>query len=255
MLKIVFLGTAASIPTKERDNTSLLLYANKESPLLIDCPGSIVQKLKRAKVDHTRLTTVVITHHHPDHLYGIVSLLHCQFKMTKKVTILSSPRSIAIIKDLVRLFGLTGKDYPRIRFIDLLARKKVTLLKGMTVRAFRNQHSPDSFGVSLGYKDTHIVYSSDTALTKKIASFVNKKTYLIHDCTASSSFFRKYPRMYRMHTESSQLKKLAKKLRPKLVLPVHFLLLEKGELGRIRKELQGVKNIFLPEDGTSLTLP
>jgi len=229
MLKILFLGTAASIPTKERDNTSLLLYTKKEDPLLIDCPGSIVQKLKRLKLDHTKLTKVIITHHHPDHIYGIVSLLHCQFKTTKKITILSSPKSIAILKRLVRLFGLTGKDYPRIRFVDLLRRKKVTLSKGMTIRAFRNKHCRDSFGVSLGYKDAHIVYSSDTAPAEKIASFVNKKTCLIHDCTASSSFFRKYPRMYRMHTESSQLKRIAERLKPRLLIPLHFLLLQKGE--------------------------
>jgi len=52
MVKIVFLGTAASIATKKRDNTSFVIYVNKRDFMLVDCPGSIVQKLDKINLDY-----------------------------------------------------------------------------------------------------------------------------------------------------------------------------------------------------------
>jgi len=57
-----------------------------------------------------------------------------------------------------------------------------------------------------------------------------------------------------MHTESRQLKDLAQKKSPKLLIPIHFLLLEKGEILRIKKELRELKNLFFPADYSSLTI-
>ncbi|MBN2120586.1 MAG: ribonuclease Z [Candidatus Omnitrophica bacterium] len=253
MLRIVFLGTSASISTKQRDNTSILLYNNKKDLILLDCPGSIVQKLQRLNLDFTRLTKVIITHHHPDHIYGIISLLHCQFRTTKKITIYSSKTSIKIIKELTKLFGLQSKDYPRITFVNLFNKKRVSLSGKVKISAFNNTHCRDSFGVNILYKDKNIVYSSDTAITDALP-LVNRSTYLIHDCTSSSKFFKKYPDLYKMHTESSQLKNLALKTNPKLLVPIHFLLLAKGEFKKIKRELKGLKNVFLPKDYSCLTI-
>ena len=254
MLKIIFLGTAASIATKERDNTSLLICRDKSDFILVDCPGSVVQKLKRVKLDYTRLNKIVITHHHPDHIYGLISLLHSQYKTNKKLTIYSSRTSMEIIKKIVRIFGLKSPDYPRISFCDVLGKKPFLSSNMMKISAFKNKHARFSFGINIAYRNKNVVYSSDTALTKTILPFINKATYLIHDCTASSKFFKEYPSLYKMHTESSQLNKLAAQTKPKLTIPIHFLLLRRQELTHIRRELKGIKNIFFPKDYSCLTI-
>jgi ribonuclease BN (tRNA processing enzyme) len=49
MAEIFFLGTGGSLATGERDNTAFLLRAGG-SCALIDCPGSVVQKIIRSGV-------------------------------------------------------------------------------------------------------------------------------------------------------------------------------------------------------------
>jgi len=154
MIKIVFLGTAASIATKKRDNTSFVVYIDKQDFILVDCPGSIVQKLDKINLDYTKLTKIIITHHHPDHIYGIVSLIHSQFKMTKKITIFSSKPSIEIIKKLIKIFRLGSINYPRVTFVDVLSKKIFLSSKNIEISAFKNKHAHFSFGINIIYKDS-----------------------------------------------------------------------------------------------------
>lgn len=257
MFKVYFLGTAASIATGRRDNTSLLLYINRNDFILVDCPGSIVQKLSLLKIDFRKLTQVIITHTHPDHIYGLISLIHSQFKTTRKLTLYSSKNSIRIINRLIKIFSFTSRDYPQIYFKDVFKTPFFLKRKEIKISAFKNKHTPGSFGIkiSFNHKETNLVYSSDTAINQNIRKLINKNTYLIHDCTASSCFFKKYPSLQKMHTDSLTLKKLAETTKPKVLIPIHYLLLEKRELESIKKELSSCKcKVFFPEDFSSLKL-
>ena len=252
-MKIIFLGTASSISTKERDNTSLLICESKNRDfILIDCPGSLVSKFKKLNLNYTKLNKVIITHHHPDHIYGLVSLVHSQYKLNKKLTIFSSNFSIRIIKKLLRLFNLSSGDYPRVSFIDVFSQEYFFKNLNLKISAFKNKHCPGSFGINIIYKNKNIIYSSDTALTKNVEKLIDKNTYLIHDCTASSRFFKKYPLLYNLHTEANQLKNLALRRKPKLLIPIHFLLLRNDEFENIKKELKDIKKILFPNDYSCL---
>jgi hypothetical protein len=58
-----------------------------------------------------------------------------------------------------------------------------------------------------------------------------------------------------MHTDSKSLVETFKNMKLKKVVPLHFLLLEKGEQKRIKDELKPLgKKIFFPSDFSSLTL-
>ena len=75
MSEIIFLGTGGAAATPERDNTSLLLRQEEEL-VLVDCPGSVTRKIRSLDLDPRALRALMITHVHPDHIYGLPSLVH-----------------------------------------------------------------------------------------------------------------------------------------------------------------------------------
>jgi ribonuclease Z len=74
MVEIIFLGTSVAIPTKERNNTSILLSYKNEN-ILIDCGEGTQRQLRIAEINPGKITRLLITHWHGDHVLGIPGLL------------------------------------------------------------------------------------------------------------------------------------------------------------------------------------
>ena len=74
MIKLTFLGTSSSIPTASRNHPAILLsYANEN--ILIDCGEGTQRQFRKAKLSTMKLTRLLITHLHGDHVLGIPGLL------------------------------------------------------------------------------------------------------------------------------------------------------------------------------------
>ena len=150
MAKIIFLGTASSIPTKDRDNTSFV-FTHKSHTFLIDCPGAIVHKLLKANVDFKKLQNVVITHQHPDHIYGIISLIHTQAGLNDRLNIFTNNRCKKVIENLRVLFELNRDKFPKIHYIDVFSQDHFYSKSGLKMKAIRNKHMRGSFGVKFSF--------------------------------------------------------------------------------------------------------
>ena len=73
-MKIVFLGTGAMQPTKERNLSAI--YLNHESEhILFDCGEGTQRQMKIAEITPTKLTKVIISHFHADHVLGLGGLM------------------------------------------------------------------------------------------------------------------------------------------------------------------------------------
>ncbi|MFH1578373.1 MAG: ribonuclease Z [Candidatus Omnitrophota bacterium] len=257
MAKIFFLGTSAAIASSKRDNTSILLSHGKDR-VLIDTPGSLLVKLARLKVDYRAINHIILTHSHPDHIYGLVSLLHSRYQLDDQINIFAHPTAIKLVKQLRRLFKLENTDkYPKIIY------KKVEAglfydSGNISVRAFKVKHSRDSLGLKFFFKKdrVNLVYSSDTAKSRDLIRVSRGCDYLIHDCFAPQRIFKKYPQLISMHTSSLGLGKIAREINPRVLIPIHFTSEVKYSLEAIRKEIK--KNfagrIILPVDFDILKL-
>jgi len=73
-LRIVFLGTAASIPTSERALTSVAVQRKGEL-FLFDCGEGVQRQMIQAKIGFNRNTKILLTHMHGDHVLGLPGLL------------------------------------------------------------------------------------------------------------------------------------------------------------------------------------
>ena len=73
-LKLFYLGTSASSPTKTRNLTSLLInYRGKN--YLFDAPENVQQQIMKSGESLLKIENIFITHLHGDHYYGLLGLL------------------------------------------------------------------------------------------------------------------------------------------------------------------------------------
>ena len=72
-IPITFLGTSQAIPTARRNHTAILLQYDNED-ILIDCGEGTQRQFRKARLNPCKLTRLLITHWHGDHILGIAGL-------------------------------------------------------------------------------------------------------------------------------------------------------------------------------------
>jgi len=72
--RVVALGTAAAVPDETHANTYLAVEG-EQGFFLIDCADSPLIRMRRAGLTPERLRGLIITHFHPDHVFGVPILL------------------------------------------------------------------------------------------------------------------------------------------------------------------------------------
>ncbi len=76
MARLLFLGTAAALPTARRTNSIIAITGeNGKGGLLIDCGGDTYGALLRAGLGPNDLDDLFITHAHIDHIGSLPSLI------------------------------------------------------------------------------------------------------------------------------------------------------------------------------------
>ncbi|HET7875160.1 MAG TPA: MBL fold metallo-hydrolase [Methylomirabilota bacterium] len=189
-MHFAFLGTSGAIPSLERDTTSLV-FVGPGQCVLVDCGGSPVQKLLRAGVDPTSLVRVIITHLHPDHAYGLPSLLQNLSLMGREAPLAIScrPEHAEPLRALIDLFGL----WQRPGMFPLLLEPVPPRDAAPVARAagFAITASPVAHGQmpNMALRFAHpatgrvVVYSSDTEPCDAVVALASGADTLIHEAT------------------------------------------------------------------------
>ena len=74
MIEIIFLGTSSMQPTKKRNHSAFLLRF-KEENLLFDCGEGTQRQMRIAGIKPAKITRILISHWHGDHVFGLPGLL------------------------------------------------------------------------------------------------------------------------------------------------------------------------------------
>jgi len=111
-MKITFLGTSDAIPTAKRNHTSMLLTYDGEN-ILVDCGEGTQRQFKKARLNPCKITKILISHWHGDHILGLPGLLQSFALMgyNKTLHIYGPKGTKQFMKSLLNTFVFTGK-YP-----------------------------------------------------------------------------------------------------------------------------------------------
>ena len=183
------LGTSAAVATPDRDNLSLLVRSHDEL-FLIECSGSPVKRLLRANCDLKDLNLLVITHRHPDHIYGLPSLVHA-LKIRGgghlPMPIFAPPETVEVASKLLLSFWERASLSELVSFIPVPPEGNHLLFEGSGVQIFTSpvEHGPETLAVKLVEKKTgaSMVYSSDTVLCESVVRLAAGADDLLHDST------------------------------------------------------------------------
>jgi ribonuclease Z len=145
---LVFLGTAAAVPSAERGLPALLV-ARGSSRFLIDCGEGAQRQLMRAGVGFRGLAHVLLTHAHLDHVLGLAGLLatFALFRVDGTIEIIGSDETLAFVRRyLADTIGPERESAYRLRAI---LPGPVLVREGWRLDAFAVAHRGTA---SLGYR-------------------------------------------------------------------------------------------------------
>jgi ribonuclease Z len=158
-LDVVFVGTAASVPSAGRGLSSMLIRRGGER-ILIDCGEGTQRQLMRS-TGLAELDVVLITHLHADHVLGLPGMLKTfgLRERTEPLRIAGPPGLERFWRDMERVVG-------RLPFaIDLLQLREGPVWHGdgYVIDGFRTDHGVPSMGFVLAEDDRPGRFDVDAA--------------------------------------------------------------------------------------------
>ncbi len=151
--KLVILGTAAQVPTRDRNHSAYFLYWDHHG-FLIDCGEGTQRQLTHFNVKASSITKIFITHFHGDHCLGLPGILQriALDKVSHPVEVYF-PASGQVFFERLRdasFFSNHLELVPRPVNTDGIVFED----QSVRVEAYRLDHPLDTFGYRIKEKDT-----------------------------------------------------------------------------------------------------
>lgn len=144
-MEIVFLGTTAAVPTRERNHPAIALLYGGEV-ILWDCGEGTQRQLIRAGVNFMRVSKIFITHLHGDHFLGLPGLIQTfGFMGREKKLLIFGPPGIEQLASAILSLGYYEREFE----IEVreLSSGVVWEEKSYAIEAFEVKHSAKTFGL------------------------------------------------------------------------------------------------------------
>ncbi len=150
-MKIVFLGTGAMQPTRERNLSSI--YFNYEAEhFLVDCGEGTQRQMKIADIKPNKITRIFISHFHGDHMLGLAGLLkNLEANDYNQTLELYGPKGIETFYNHI-INSAYGHPSIKVKLVELKEGIVVNEPK-FVIEAVKLDHSVPSFSFSFIEKD------------------------------------------------------------------------------------------------------
>ncbi len=187
MGRLVILGTAAVVPDANHDNTHMALEG-ADGTILIDCASNPVGRLQRMGIHYNDLTDLILTHFHPDHVYGVPILLNNMWLLgrQKPLRVYGLNHCLTRVEETMQFHSWNEwPDFFPVSFYPLLERGNQFVLENSDFRitSWTVRHYVPTIGLRIENKRTGFVtaYTCDTAPTSSLLELCQGADLLIHE--------------------------------------------------------------------------
>ena len=210
-MRVTFLGTGSAMPQPERVQTGLLVEAaaGDERPLLVDCGAGVLHRLSQTDPGYEAVSTVLLTHHHLDHVADLLPLLKARWLAgAEHLQVVGPAGTKELLDELLAVHDyLDGRVELGVR--EIYPDERIELA-GLAVESYQARHSVDCLayrfeplddGTETDDVDTAaetaddtppaepavepgaFVFSGDSEAFPGLASFADGARVLAHDCS------------------------------------------------------------------------
>ncbi|MCO8246018.1 MBL fold metallo-hydrolase [Haladaptatus sp. AB643] len=177
-MRITFLGTGSAMPTGSRFQSGIVVEEDGRR-VLVDCGSGVLHRLQQSGVGYENVSTVLLTHHHVDHVSDLMPLLKARWLAGEEHLEVVGPTGTKRLLDGL----LSVHDYLDGK-IDLQVREitpdEEFDVAGFSVEGFETRHSMDC----LAYKfEDEFTFSGDSEAFSGLANFADGSAVLVHDCS------------------------------------------------------------------------
>lgn len=215
MVKIKFLGTGTSYPTKNRVSSSCLVIIDQKK-ILIDIGPSILRRLVEYNLSVNDVDAIILTHFHVDHSGDLPAFLFaCNYGIQPRKSPLLLVGGDGIKSFFRKLCGAYPWIKPKTYKLDVLSlANKTHLLDGIGITTKRTNHNKESIAIRLDSK-VSIVFSGDTDYSRNLIELSRGVDLLIVECS--------FPlRKVKGHLNIETLRKMVELAKPKDVVITHL---------------------------------
>jgi ribonuclease BN (tRNA processing enzyme) len=181
-MRLTFLGTGSAMPLPDRVQTGLLLERD-DRRLLVDVGAGVLNRLAATDAGYEGVPTVLLTHHHLDHVSDLLPLLKARWLAGEaRLEVVGPAGTKAHVDALFDAYAyLDGR-------VDLQVREVGAhdfSVAGFDVTARETRHSMDGLAYRFAGEDGEgdLAISSDTEAFEGMAAFADGAAVVVHDCS------------------------------------------------------------------------
>lgn len=194
MARLIVLGSAGAVSDAQHHNTHFVLQGD-HTVVLVDCGSNPVVKLRRFSIHYDQLTDIILTHFHPDHVYGMPMLLMHMWLIgrQKPIRVYGLHHCLERTEDLMAAFSWASwPQFFPVAFHRIPFREEQLVLENIDfkITSWPVQHfNVPSIGLRIENKVSGKIvgYSCDTAPIPNVVRLAYQADLLFHEASGKDA--------------------------------------------------------------------
>ncbi|MFP3853179.1 MAG: MBL fold metallo-hydrolase [Anaerolineales bacterium] len=218
MAELIILGTAASVPTEDHENTHFAVV-DESGAILVDCVASPKVRLAKAGIALETVNDLILTHFHPDHVTGVPLLLMNMWLTgrRKALRVYGLHHCLKRMEDMMAFYDWENwPDFFPVAFHRLPVQEQVVLIETEEMRILSSpvRHLIPTLGLRMEDRATGsgIAYSCDTEPCPQVVRLAAGCRVLLHEATGEAPG----------HSSAAQAGQIAEQARVEELLLIHY---------------------------------